>query len=147
MKQLINWVVKNKLEFFLLLTVILLGAFLRFYQIYGHATFLGDEGRDALIVKRMIVDHKFTLLGPTASFGNLYLGPIYYYMMALPLWLANFDPVGPAVMVATLGVLSIFLVWLIGRAFFGQVAGISASALYAVSPLLITHARSSWNPT
>jgi len=32
--------------------------------------FLGDQGRDVLIVKNIIVDKKFTLLGPTASVGG-----------------------------------------------------------------------------
>ena len=142
----IDWIKKNKFEFALLIVILLSGIFLRFWQIQGHATFLGDEGRDALIVKRMIVDHKFTLLGPTASFGNLYLGPIYYYFMVIPLWLTGLDPVGPAMMVATFGVLAIFLVWKMARDFFGKVAAIVAASLYAVSPVIITHTRSSWNP-
>lgn len=146
MRKLNKWIRKNWIEFILLLAIILLGAFLRFYQIRGYATFLGDEGRDAIIVKRMIVDHKFTLLGPTVSFGNLYLGPIYYYMMIIPLWLTRLDPVGPAMMVASFGVISIFLVYLLGKEFFDRVAGLIAAALYAVSYPIIVHTRSSWNP-
>lgn len=142
----VAWIKKNQIEFTLLLLILLLGTFLRFHQISGHATFLGDEGRDALAVKRMIVDHKFTLLGPTVSFGNLYLGPIYYYMMIIPLWLTGLDPVGPAMMVASFGVISIFLVYLLGREFFDRVAGLTAAALYAVSYPIIIHTRSSWNP-
>ncbi len=141
-----KWAKKNRSELILLLLILGLGAFLRFYQIRGHATFLGDEGRDAIIVKRMIVDHKFTLLGPTVSFGNLYLGPIYYYLMIIPLWLTGLDPVGPAMMVASFGVFSIFLVYLLGRDFFDRSAGLTAAALYAVSYPIIVHTRSSWNP-
>ncbi len=146
LNQLKKWAKNNKGELILLLLILGLGAFLRFYQIHGHATFLGDEGRDAIIVKRMIVDHKFTLLGPTVSFGNLYLGPIYYYLMMIPLWLTRLDPVGPAMMVASLGVASIFLVYLLGREFFNRSAGLTAAALYAVSYPIIVHTRSSWNP-
>jgi len=142
----INWIKKNKKEVFLLVLILLVGAFFRFYQIEGQATFLGDEGRDALVVKRMIVDHKFTMLGPTASFGNLYLGPMYYYFMVIPLWLSNLDPVGPAIMVACFGVLAIFMVYLIGRDFVNKEVGFFASALYAVSFPIIIHTRSSWNP-
>jgi len=141
-----NWISQNKLEFFLLVFIISFGGFLRLYQITGHATFLGDEGRDALVVKRMIVDHRFTLLGPTTSLGQMYLGPFYYYMMAIPMWLMGLDPAGPAVMVGLMGTLTIFMVWLLGREFFSPVAGITASALYAVSLLVINHTRSSWNP-
>lgn len=146
LKKFRKWAKENKFELILLLFILALGTFLRFYQIRGHATFLGDEGRDAIIVKRMIVDHKFTLLGPTVSFGNLYLGPIYYYFMILPLWLTRLDPVGPAMMVASFGVMSIFLVYLLGREFFDKVAGLTAACLYAVSYPIIVHTRSSWNP-
>ena len=145
-KELKKWAKENRFELILLLLILGLGALLRFYQIRGQATFLGDEGRDAIIVKRMIVDRKFTLLGPTVSFGNLYLGPIYYYLMIIPLWLTRLDPVGPAMMVASLGVASIFLVYLLGREFFDRTAGLTAAALYAVSYPIIVHTRSSWNP-
>ena len=65
----------------LIVLILLLAAYLRLYNISGYMTFLGDEGRDVLVVKRMIVDHKWTLLGPTASVGGFFLGPIYYYFM------------------------------------------------------------------
>lgn len=146
MNKIFKWIKENKQEFLLLLLILFIGAFFRLYQIRGHATFLGDEGRDAIIIKRMIVDHKFTLLGPTISFGNLYLGPVYYYFMIIPLWLTGLDPVGPAMMVGLFGLTTIFLVWLTGKEFFGSKVGLIASLLYAVSPLVITHTRSSWNP-
>ncbi|MBI5123185.1 glycosyltransferase family 39 protein [Candidatus Roizmanbacteria bacterium] len=109
-------------------------------------TFLGDEGRDVLVVKRMLVDHKFTLLGPTASVGGFFLGPIYYYFMLPFLWLFNLNPVGPAVMVGVLGVATIFLIYLLGKSLFNKKVGLIAALLYAVSPVVINYSHSSWNP-
>jgi 4-amino-4-deoxy-L-arabinose transferase-like glycosyltransferase len=109
-------------------------------------TFLGDEGRDVLVVKRMIVDHKFTLLGPTSSVGGFFLGPVYYYFMIPFLWAWNLDPVGPAIMVALFGILTVYLVYISGRDMFSESAGFTASGLYAISPLIIAYSRSSWNP-
>ena len=65
----------------LLVLVLLLAAYLRLYGISGYMTFLGDEGRDAITVWDILHGH-FTLLGPRASAGDFYLGPIYYYMIA-----------------------------------------------------------------
>jgi len=141
-----EWIRKNKFEFFLLLLILLLASFLRLWRIYDFAVFLGDEGRDALVVKKMIVEHRFTLLGPMTSVGNMYLGPVYYYMMIIPLWLTRLDPVGPAMMVAIIGVLTVLLIYLTGRDFFDKLVGLTAALLYAVSPLVISHTRSSWNP-
>ncbi|MEK7802725.1 MAG: glycosyltransferase family 39 protein, partial [Pseudomonadota bacterium] len=109
-------------------------------------TFLGDEGRDMLVVKRMIVDHKFTLLGPTASVGGFFLGPIYYYFMVPFVWAWGLDPTGAAVMVALAGIATIYVVFLVGRDFFDKWVGVIAAALYTVSPVVIAYSRSSWNP-
>lgn len=126
--------------------LLLLGAYLRLYNISGYMTFLGDEGRDMLVVKRMIVDHKFTLLGPTASVGGFFLGPIYYYFMVPFVWAWGLDPTGAAVMVALAGIATIYLVYRVGRDFFDQSVGLIAAALYTVSPVVIAYSRSSWNP-
>jgi len=140
--------IKKYLSFnlFSLVTILLIGAHLRLYRISDYMTFLGDEGRDVLVIKRMIVDKKFTLLGPTASVGGFFLGPIYYYFMLPFLWLWRLDPSGPAVMVALFGVATIFLVYKAGKEFFDEKTGLLASSLYAFSPLVIAHSRSSWNP-
>ncbi len=109
-------------------------------------TFLGDEGRDVLVVKHMIVDHKLTLLGPTASVGGFFLGPIYYYFMLPFLWAWNLNPVGPAIMVALFGIATVFLVFKVGKEVVNSWVGLIAASLYALSPVVITYSRSSWNP-
>jgi len=109
-------------------------------------TFLGDEGRDMLVMKRMILDHRFTLLGPTASVGGFFLGPIYYYFMLPFVWISGMNPAGAAVMVALFGIATIFLVYRAGRDMFGFWVGLAAAAMYAASPVVIAYSRSSWNP-
>ncbi len=109
-------------------------------------TFLGDEGRDVLVVKHMIVDGKFTLLGPTASVGGFFMGPIYYYFMAPFLWAWNLNPVGPAIMVALFGIATVWLIWKIGSEVFSHRIGLIAALLYSLSPVVISFSRSSWNP-
>ncbi len=139
------WVSNNKLETFFLSATLVLGGFLRLYKISHYMTFLGDEGRDALIVKRLL-EGDLVFVGPGTSVGNMYLGPFYYYFMAPFLWLFRFNPTGPAVGVALLGVATIFLVWFMTRTLFGKLAGFFASFLYAVSPVVIIYSRHSWNP-
>lgn len=138
--------VKKYWSTILLILILAVGAYLRLYMIRNYMTFLGDEGRDVLIVKRMIVDHKFTLLGPTASVGGFFLGPIYYYFMVPFLWMSHLDPVGPAIMVALFGIATIYLVFKVGKDFFNPLAGLIAASCYACSPLVIAYSRSSWNP-
>lgn len=139
--------IKKYSPLFILLFIISIAAFFRLYRIGEYITFLGDEGRDVLVVKRMIVDHKFTLLGPITSVGSMYMGPVYYYLMAPFLWLWGFDPVGPAIMVVIFSLLTIYLIYRISVEFLNsRTAAVTASFLYAISPLPIIYGRSSWNP-
>ena len=129
-----------------LIIILALASFLRLNNIAGYMTFLGDEGRDVLVVMHMIVNHKFTLLGPTASVGGFFLGPIYYYFMLPFLWAWHLNPVGPAIMVALFGIATVGLVFWVGKEMYGVWAGLIAASIYAMSPLVIAYSRSSWNP-
>lgn len=135
-----------KLPNVLIFLILLLASSMRFYRIREYILFLGDEGRDVLIVKRMIVDHVFTLLGPITSVGSMYMGPVYYYFMAPFLWAWRLDPVGPSIMVALFSLATIYLIYRLCCEFFSPYVGIIASFFYAVSPLTVIYGRSSWNP-
>lgn len=132
-------------EKIILLVILGIAAFYRFYRIEEYITFLGDEGRDVLVVYK-ILHGDLTLLGPTASVGGFFLGPIYYYFMVPFLWVFNYNPVGPAIMVALFGIATVWLIYKVGKEFFGSSVGIIASGLYAISPLVVIYSRSSWNP-
>ncbi len=109
-------------------------------------TFLGDEGRDVLVAREILEGH-IKLLGPRSSAADFFYGPIYYYMITPFLALFNNDPVGPAVMVALIGIVTVFLVYKMGKDIFqSKFAGLVAAALYGVSPVIIAYSRSSWNP-
>jgi len=144
--SILGWIKKNPIEFWILIAILLIGSFSRLYKISEYMTFLGDEGRDVIIVRRLLTEGHTPLIGPGTSIGNMYLGPLYYYFMAPGLLLANFSPVGPAVQIAILGVLTIFLVWYAGREWFGKNVGLIAAGLYAISPTVIIYSRYSWNP-
>lgn len=133
------------LDGFVLVSILLLAAFFRLYRIADYMTFLGDEGRDVLVVYN-ILHGKLTLLGPTSSVGGFFLGPIYYYFMAPFLLLFNYNPVGPAVMVALFGVATVGLIYYITSRFFNKRVAVFACVLYAISPLVVAYSRSSWNP-
>ncbi len=141
-----NWIKSNRKEAVVLVSILLFGAVLRLYKIDQYLTFLGDEGRDVIIVRRLLVAFDPILIGPGTSIGNMYLGPLYYYMMAPALLFANFSPVGPAVMVALFGLLTVFFVWYIAREWFGATAAWISALLYSVAPTIIIYSRSSWNP-
>lgn len=141
------WKLKNqKFPFILLIFILTLAAFLRFYKLSEYMTFLGDEGRDALVIKDMLTNYNIPFIGPPSSVGNIYLGPLYYYMMAIPMSIFWLDPVAAAGMNAFLGVISVALIYYFGTIWFNRQAGLAGAYLYAISPVTIIHSRSSWNP-
>lgn len=115
-------------------------------MISDYMVFLGDEGRDAIVIKRILTEFDLPLIGPPTSVGNMYLGPLYYYMMAVPMSIFWLNPVAAAMMVAILGTISVGLIYYLSRVWFGVVAAFVAATLYAVSPVNIIYSRSSWNP-
>lgn len=127
-------------------TILLVAAFVRLYKIDQYMTFLGDEGRDVTVVREMILGRKFALLGPGTSVGNMYLGPLYYYLMIPSLYLFGMSPVGPAVAVAVLGVITVGLLWWWSRQLVDRTSALLLSTLYSLSPTVITYSHSSWNP-
>jgi 4-amino-4-deoxy-L-arabinose transferase-like glycosyltransferase len=141
-----NWISKNRLECILLITLIIFTLFLRVYKIDGYMTFLGDEGRDALMIKRILTTGDIPLLGPPTSVGNMYLGPLYYYMMSLAMAIFWLNPLAAAVMVALIGTASVGLIYYLARNWFGKTPAFIAAFLYAISPVNIIYSRSSWNP-
>lgn len=142
-----KWLGKNKIETFLLLVLVLLAAFVRFYRIGKLGHFVYDQARDALYIKRMIVDHKFRLIGTQSSIPGLYTGPAYYYLMLPFLWAFKLNPVGIDVGVALLGLLTVGLLYWLAKVFSRNylVAWLTA-LIFAVQPEIVSQSRFAWNP-
>lgn len=130
----------------LLAIFILIAAILRFYHITRLEFFTYDQARDALFVKRMIIDHQFRLLGTQTSLPGMYLPPFYYYTIVPILWLFRLNPVGIDIYSALIGVLSVPLVFLVANKIFGKPAGVFSAGIFAVSPLVVELTRRAWNP-
>lgn len=108
--------------------------------------FLGDQGRDVVIVRDFLKNGNLFFIGPQTSIGNMYLGPFYYYLIAPALLIANFNPVGPAVFVALLSVVTSYLIFFVSKKWFNSTTAYIAAFLYSISPTAIKFANFSWNP-
>lgn len=143
LKQIIltNWTI---------IIILIVAAILRFWRLEALTTFGGDQGYDFLVVKRMLVDGKWTLLGPKlgpySSIGNIYLGSAYYYLIAPSLLIFNFDPIGPSILMVFLSIATIIIIYQISLKFFSRNVAILASALYAFNAALIEQSRVALNP-
>ncbi len=133
---------KNRLATF----IILIAVFLRFVNLEPFVTFLGDQGRDAIIVKRIITLEHFPAIGPTMSIGGVFLGPFFYYLMAPFLFIFNFHPVGMAVGVAFLSIIGIIGGYFTVKKLIGIIPAVIFLTLISFSSVNVEFARFSWNP-
>ena len=133
---------------YILILILLIGAFLRLYRIDVLMRFIWDEGRDMRAIRNIVVNRDLTLFGPFNEIAGHkdFFGVFHYYLMLLALYLANFNPVGPAIFTALLGVsaLIVFYIWL--RKYQDKKIALATIAIMAVSPLAVRFNQWPWNP-
>jgi len=142
MRRITNIVAKN----WILVVVVLVGIFLRFYRLEGFVTFLGDQGRDAIIIKRIITGEHFPAIGAPTSVGQVYLGPFYYYFIAPWLLLFKFQPIGLAFGVAVYSSFYLLVNYFIVKELFNKKIALISTIFLSFSSVLIDFSRFSWNP-
>lgn len=128
------------------ITLILIASFLRLYNLGGFITFLGDQGRDASIVRNIITFKHFPAIGAPSSVGQIYLGPFYYYLIAPWLLIFNFNPVGLGYGVALMSIAGLVASYWIIRKEFNEIIAITFLAIITFSFTLVNLSRFSWNP-
>jgi len=133
---------KNMTTFLLILIAI----FLRFYKLSEFTTFLGDQGRDAIIIKRIVTFQHFPAIGAPTSIGQIFLGPFYYYFIAPFLLLFNFNPVGLTYGVAFLSIVGLIFGYFIISKYLSKPTALVFLSLAVFSHTLIEYSRFSWNP-
>ncbi len=130
---------------FFLMTVILLGTFLRLCHLRKNVTFNWDQERTATLILEAMEERKLVLIGPRIGPGKLFLGPLYYYLVAPFLILTGFNPIGLYYSSALIGIATGILVYLIAREIFNEKIGLISSGLYFLSPLMVFFDRIPWN--
>lgn len=142
MRRILNILANN----WVLVMALVTGVFLRFYKFTGFVTFLGDQGRDAIIIKRILTGEHFPAIGAPTSVGQVYLGPFYYYFIAPWLLLFNYNPIGLAIGVAFFSCLYLLANYFIVKELFDKKIALISTILLSFSSVLIDFSRFSWNP-
>lgn len=137
----------KKISIFLLLTALLLGTYFRFKNIGYDLVFNYDSARDMLAIRNIVINHKPTLIGPTTGIEGVFVGPAFYYIMAIPFLLSGGDPLSGAILTAIIGIATIFLGYVfIKKIFKSAFLSFAAAFLISFSPLLISYSRFPLNP-
>lgn len=124
-----------------IILILSLSAFLNFYRINDLMLFIGDAARDYLAARDMILTGVIPLVGIPSSVVWLHQGPLSVYLIGIAFLYSNFNPVAPAILYATLGILGTYLVYKVGAIYFDSNIGLISALFYTTSPLVIINAR------
>lgn len=130
----------------LLILIILFGIFLRWINLFESTSFFYDQARDALKV-REILSGNLTFIGPPADTSGLFMGPLWYYILAPMYFVTGGNPAGVLRLISTLDILTIVLFYLIGSKIFSKKIGIVAAGLWSVSAHPVAYSRTLSNPS
>ncbi len=114
--------------------ILLIGFFLRIYKLeifypWGH-----DQDLFAWIAKDILIDHHFRLIGQETSIIGVFIGPLFYYLVAFSMALFKMNPLGAALLTTIVSLATIVSIYWVFNKFFGKNVGLIGSFLYAVSP-------------
>lgn len=125
----------------LLFCVLVLGFFIRIYGLPDLMTFISDQGWFYLSARDMLLSGNIPLVGITSSHTWLHQGPIWTYILAIALFLGNFNPLAGGYFSVLIDILALFFLYKVSKELFSQEIGLIAALLYATSPLIVMFSR------
>jgi hypothetical protein len=132
------------IEWFAIGAVVGLAALLRLYHL-DVTWFNGDQKRDIAAAMDIAAGRSFPLLGPVVGTAGGHLGPLYFYLIAVPYLVTGATLAGP-IFIVLLNLAGIVLLYRFTRTFIGAPVALIASALFAVFPPAVISSRVMWNP-
>ncbi len=109
--------------------------------------FLFDNGRDLLYVKKIVVDHKILLLGPSSGgLQGYFHGVLWYYLLAIPFLLGGGNPLTFTLFMAILSSFSVLTSFWMMKKISNIYSAIIVATFFAFSEFSTATALFIWNP-
>lgn len=121
----------------LLFVILLLAAFLRFYDFSNRWGFAYDQAHDVVIARFAVSHFKLPLLGPFSSAGPFQTGGEWYWFIMLGSIVVPFFVNGPWMFLVLTEIAFVGVMAWVGKKLLGNWFGILSALLAAVSPSLI----------
>lgn len=129
-----------------LAVILVVALFVRVYRTEALLEFYYDQGRDALVIWKLWHNGKLFLVGPVTGLAGIFLGPLYYYIIAPFYLIGGGNPVIPAYFLTTLSVLAIITLYYLGWQMVDRTTGLVAAIIVSFSFYIILFGRWLSNP-
>lgn len=134
-----------KWYFLFITTLFLIHAFFMFYRLETWATFGWDQVDNAWAAVRILITHKYPLVGMVAK-GNsgLYMGPLYYYLTAVFYFFTRLDPIASPILAGCTALFSFWVIYNVSRRLFNEKVALISCFIYTFSSSIIQAERIQW---
>jgi len=122
-----------KKYFFALLFVVILGIFFRTYNFERGFSFAQDQDLYSLIAKDIVVDRHMRLVGQMTSVDGVFIGSMYYYLMAITYSFFNMNPMSAILPLTLIGIFNILSIFWISKRFYGKKVALIAATISSIS--------------
>lgn len=137
---------KKKIYLAVLVLIIVVGGFFRFYRYSERVTFDADSGRDAFVAIEGARSIQMPLTGPFISIAPVTTGPWYWYQLILFRFTVR-SIYSPWIYLGILSMLMILIMYRIGVLLESKLFGLILAAITALSPQQISTAYWLTNPS
>jgi len=142
MNEIRNKIVSHK-YFVGIVILFLFQIFFRFYHLIQWASFDWDQTNHAWAAIRILTAHKYPLVGMMAK-GNsgMFIGPLYYYLVAIFYFLTNLNPIASPILAACTGLVCFYVVYNVSKRIFDEHVAFYSCFVYTFSIYVIHYERS-----
>jgi len=147
----------------IMLAILFLGIFLRFYKLSTNFIFGMDQSEDMynlVSIHETLKDGRFSdlpIIGEPGTYKTnenipisrypVYSGVFYLYFLLPIAILTSFDPVGLVMFFAAMSAIAIFAIYLVGKELFDNRTGLIAAFLFSTSYFINIYGRTIWTPS
>lgn len=137
----------RKKEWIFLILLTLTSLLVRAYKANDIISFDTDQEFFALEAKKILVDHKLTLIGIPTQFGGVLIGPLFTYLAAFFFWVLKGNPASTHVLTILLNTAAVPISYWVVKKLFGNWEAIIASIIVAFSYSSMMDSLAGWAVT
>ena len=118
----------------ILIIILLLGLFLRVYNLWDSIFISYDQARDAQRIQDLLFAKDLKLVGPETDIPGIFNGPLFYYLLAPVYFIFNFDPNYVALFLSIINLSGALLLYKVAMVLFKEKkVALIAAFLWAIS--------------
>lgn len=117
----------------LLILFLIIGLVFRVYNYEKSFSFAHDQDLYSWIAKDIVVNKHWRMVGQITSVDGVFIGPLYYYMIAAVYFLSSMNPMSAIVLTTFIGLLTILSFYYLGKKYFSKKLGLIMAFIYAIS--------------